>query len=114
MDGGAKRSAPPDEKKKGKTMGVVFKHTLKNMFSKPFRTIMLVLCIVICSFAGTMTFDMSNSVRNVLNSAFLSMFGDSNVMVTGNAGIEEKDFEGLPEHDKASRCTRDTHRPDGL
>lgn len=82
-------------------MGVVFKHTLKNMFSKPFRTIMLVLCIVICSFAGTMTFDMSNSVRNVLNSAFLSMFGDSNVMVTGNGGLEEKDFEGLPEHDKA-------------
>ena len=82
-------------------MGVIFKHTLKNMFSKPFRTIMLVLCILICSFAAMMTFDMSNSVRNVLESAFLTMFGDSNVMVTGNGGLKDADFEGLPEHDKA-------------
>ena len=70
------------------------------MFSKPFRTIMLVLCILICSFAAMMTFDMSNSVRNVLESAFLSMFGNSNVMVTANGGLEEADFEGLPAHDK--------------
>ncbi|MBR5040006.1 MAG: ABC transporter permease [Clostridiales bacterium] len=81
-------------------MGVIFKHTLKNMFSKPFRTIMLVLCILICSFAGMMTFDMSNSVRNVLESAFLSMFGDSNVIVSANNGLAESDFEGLPAHDK--------------
>ena len=70
------------------------------MFSKPFRTIMLVLCILICSFAGMMTFDMSNSVRNVLESAFLSMFGDSNVIVSANNGLAESDFEGLPAHDK--------------
>ena len=81
-------------------MGVIFKHTLKNMFSKPFRTIMLVLCILICSFAGMMTFDMSNSVRNVLESAFLSMFGDSNVIVSANNGLTNSDFEGLPAHDK--------------
>ena len=70
------------------------------MFSKPFRTIMLVLCILICSFAGMMTFDMSNSVRNVLESAFLSMFGDSNVIVSANNGLTNSDFEGLPAHDK--------------
>ncbi len=81
-------------------MGVIFKHTLKNMFSKPFRTIMLMLCIVICSFAGMMTFDMSNSIRNVLKSAFLTMFGDSNVMVTAPMGLSDSDFEGLPEHEK--------------
>ena len=88
------------KKNKGEKMGVIFKHTLKNMFSKPFRTIMLVLCILICSFAGMMTFDMSNSVRNVLESAFLSMFGDSNVIVSANNGLAESDFEGLPAHDK--------------
>ncbi len=81
-------------------MGVILKHTLKNMFSKPFRTIMLLLCILICSFAGMMTFDMSNSVRNVLESAFLSMFGDSNVIVSAPNGLENQDFEGLPAHDR--------------
>ncbi len=81
-------------------MGVIFKHTLKNMFSKPFRAFMLVLCILICSFAGMMTFDMSNSVRNVLESAFLSMFGNSNVIVSANNGLAESDFEGLPAHDR--------------
>lgn len=81
-------------------MGVIFKHTLKNMFSKPFRTFMLVLCILICSFAGMMTFDMSNSVRNVLESAFLSMFGDSNVIVSAPNGMTDSDFEGLPAHDR--------------
>lgn len=81
-------------------MGVIFKHTLKNMFSKPFRAFMLILCILICSFAGMMTFDMSNSIRNVLESAFLSMFGDSNVMVTSAIDLKDSDFEGLPAHDK--------------
>ena len=47
-----------------------------------------------------MTFDKSNSVRNVLESAFLSMFGDSNVIVSANNGLAESDFEGLPAHDK--------------
>ena len=81
-------------------MGVIFKHTLKNMFSKPFRTFMLILCILVCSFAGMMTFDMSNSVRNVLESAFLSMFGDSNVIVSSSSGLEDADFDGLPAHDR--------------
>ncbi|MBO4473658.1 MAG: ABC transporter permease [Clostridiales bacterium] len=81
-------------------MGVIFKHTLKNMFSKPFRTFMLILCILVCSFAGMMTFDMSNSVRNVLESAFLSMFGDSNVIVSAPNGMIDADFEGLPAHDR--------------
>ena len=89
-------------------MGVIFKHTLKNMFSKPFRTIMLILCIVICSFAGMMTFDMSNSVRNVLESAFLSMFGDSNVMVSTMNDLSEVDYSGLPEHDKTLITAKNT------
>ncbi|MBR5938480.1 MAG: ABC transporter permease [Clostridiales bacterium] len=81
-------------------MGVIVKHTLKNMFSKPFRAFMLILCILICSFAGMMTFDMSNSIKNILESAFLSMFGDSNVMVTSAIDLQDSDFEGLPAHDK--------------
>ncbi|MBO4687594.1 MAG: ABC transporter permease [Clostridiales bacterium] len=43
---------------------------------------------------------MSNSVRNVLESAFLSMFGDSNVIVSSSSGLEDADFDGLPAHDR--------------
>ncbi len=81
-------------------MGVIFKHTFKNMFSKPFRTLMLILCILICSFAGMMTFDMTNSITNILHSAYNSMVGTSNIVVTSKYALKESDFEGLPEHEK--------------
>ena len=81
-------------------MGVIFKHTIKNMFSKPFRTLMLILCILVCSFAGMMAFDMSNSIKNIFRSAFCTMAGNANVSVISKYGLEESDFEGLPEHDK--------------
>ncbi len=79
-------------------MGVILKHTLKNIFAKPLMTIFLVISITICAFAGMLAFDMSNSLENVLRGAFGTMFGTANVLVETSTEISEKDFEELPDH----------------
>ena len=54
-------------------MGVILKHTFRNIFAKPLMTLFLVVSITICSFAGMMAFDMNNSIKNILRGAFGSM-----------------------------------------
>lgn len=76
-------------------MGVVLKHTFKNIWSKKIRTLMLLFCIIIASFVGALAFDMTNSVQNILRAGFASMFGDSNVIINYNRGIDEDAFSGL-------------------
>ena len=76
-------------------MGVILKHTFRNIFAKPLMTIFLVVSITICSFAGMLAFDMSNSLENVLLGLFNSVYGTANVIVNSTDDIEESDFEGL-------------------
>ena len=76
-------------------MGVILKHTFRNIFAKPLMTILLVVSITICSFAGMLAFDMSNSLENVLLGLFNSVYGTANVIVNSTDDIEESDFEGL-------------------
>ena len=79
-------------------MVVILKHTFRNIFAKPLMTIFLVISITICAFAGMLAFDMSNSLENILGSAFGTMFGTANVVVETSTEISEKDFEGLPDY----------------
>ena len=54
---------------------------------------MLVLCIMMASFVAALSFDMTNSLKNILREAFSSAYGTSNVMVASSHGIDEKTFE---------------------
>lgn len=81
-------------------MGVVLKHTFKNIWSKPFRTIMLVICICFASFTAALAFDMSNSIVNILRSAFGSMYGKANAIVVCNQGIDEEKFAAIGDYEK--------------
>ena len=87
-------------------MGVILKHTLKNIFAKPLMTIFLVISITICAFAGMLAFDMSNSLENILRGAFGTMFGTSNVVVETSTELSEKDFEGLPDYTATFMSTK--------
>lgn len=84
---------------KGGNMGVILKHTFRNIFAKPLMTIFLVVSITICAFAGMLAFDMSNSLDNILKGLFSSVAGTSNVLVDTKTEIKEEDFEGLPEYE---------------
>ena len=76
-------------------MGVVLKHTFKNIWSKPFRTLMLLICIIMASFVAALSFDMTNSLKNILRDAFGSAYGTSNVLIADSHGIDESTFEGV-------------------
>ena len=75
-------------------MGVVLKHTFKNIWSKKIRTLMLLVCIIMASFVGALSFDMTNSLKNILRYGFASMFGDGNVIISNSAGIDDSSFAG--------------------
>ena len=89
-------------------MGVVLKHTFKNIWSKKIRTMMLLFCIITASFVAALSFDMTNSLKNVLRSAFGTMFGNGNVIISNNAGIDEDSFSGTEgyEYDVAKVSAR--------
>ena len=89
-------------------MGVILKHTLRNIFAKPLIMIFLVISITVCAFAGMMAFDMSNSLEGILKNAFASMFGKANVEIEATSEINEADFEDLPEHEACFVATKDS------
>lgn len=65
-------------------MGIVIKHTLKNVFKKPFRSLMVLFCISVCSLAALLCFDMSNSIETMIGGVFSSQLGDINFMASGD------------------------------
>ena len=80
-------------------MGTIIKLSIRNIFVKPLITVFLVLSIVFCSFAGLLAFDMSNSLSNILKSAFSDVYGKSNVIIETVNGIDRAAFDDLPEHE---------------
>ncbi|MCQ2533879.1 MAG: ABC transporter permease [Clostridia bacterium] len=69
-------------------MKIVLKHTLKNIFKKPFRTILVVTCVWICAFTALLSFDMTGSIRYMLSSLFSSQLGSIDVIVSGQINDE--------------------------
>lgn len=93
-------SKPKERETERTHMGIVLKHTFKNIWSKPFRTLMLVICILFASFTAALAFDMSNSIVNILRSAFTSMVGDANAYIVCPQGMDETAFDGTESYDK--------------
>lgn len=78
-------------------MGVVFKHILKNVFGKPGRTLLVIVCLTISSFVALMTFDMSGAMRNLFTNLYSSFFGSTDILVDGETEnsfrfLEDEEF----------------------
>lgn len=80
-------------------MKIILKHTLKNIFCKPGRTILVVLCILICSFVALMSFDLTDSIRNALKNYIGQMIGTTEIVVTGDEEYDIEADQNLPELD---------------
>lgn len=93
---------------KGGNMGVILKHTFRNIFAKPLMTLVLVVSITICAFAGMMAFDMSNSLENIFIGIYGTTTGTSNVLVSAPENIEENYFEGLPDFEATYVSPKDS------
>ncbi|MBP5491510.1 MAG: FtsX-like permease family protein [Clostridiales bacterium] len=60
---------------------------------------MLLICIIAASFVAALSFDMTNSLKNVLRAGFASMFGNGNAIVSYSQGIDDKAFAGTEDID---------------
>ena len=79
-------------------MNIILKTSLKNIFGKPFRTLMVVFAIFVCSVSAMLSFDMVSSIKGILNGIFAGI-SRADFMVSagssGNKGLPD----GFPESD---------------
>jgi len=79
-------------------MGIILKHTLKNIFKKPLRTLLVVFCVMVCSLAALLTFDMSGALENIVRSYGGTMFGTTDIIIEGkNLSLDILDIPEMPE-----------------
>lgn len=92
-------------------MKIIIKHTLKNIFGKPGRTFLVVLCLLICSFVALFTFDLSNSIDNVLKSMLGQMLGATEITVNSTEPLDLENDENIPEinYVEIKNCSNDNY-----
>lgn len=65
-------------------MRIILKHTLKNVFKKPLRSILVIFCVMVCAFTALLSFDMTGSIRFMISSLFSSQLGEMDIITAGN------------------------------
>ena len=80
-------------------MGLIFKTTLKNIFGKPFRTLLVVISIFICAFAAIFCFDLAGSMKGIIMNMYSGILGDADVLVSGGNPNLERLPEDFPAYD---------------
>ena len=79
-------------------MNIVLKNSLKNIFCKPFRTILVVFAIFVCSLCAMLCFDLGNSLTKILTSFLGSVSRADFLVFSGGSDIGSLP-EGFPEAD---------------
>ena len=64
-------------------MNIVLKNSLKNRFGKPFRTLLVVFAIFVCSLCALLCFDLSESITKVLTS-FMGSISRADFILMGS------------------------------
>ena len=75
----------------GINMGKILKHTLKNIFGKPGRTLLVLFCFVLCSFIAIFSFDISNTINSTVTGFMSQMLGTTDVMAEADEEIDFSD-----------------------
>ena len=79
-------------------MNIVLKNSLKNIFGKPFRTLLVVFAIFVCSLCALLCFDLSESITRVLTD-FMGSISRADFMVVSGGSDLSKLPDGFPEAD---------------
>jgi len=66
-------------------MGIVIKHTLKNIFCKPLRTIVVVFSIFLCALSGLLCFDLVGEMKAQIADLYSSVLGQADLLFYGKA-----------------------------
>lgn len=72
-------------------MRIIFKHTLKNIFKKPFRMLLMVFCLFSCAFVALLSLDMSGALDSMIGGFMGSFLGKAEMDINGT-DIEETIF----------------------
>ncbi len=77
-------------------MNIILKNSLKNIFGRPLRTLLVVFSIFVCSLSAMLSFDLADAVRGLL----LNMYGAMSVgdIIATPSGFSGKGLpDGFPE-----------------
>lgn len=78
-------------------MNIVIKHTLKNIFKKPFRSIVLMLCVMVTCLTAFLALDMSGTIGDIITGYMADMLGTVDVEIISTKSIDMAMFDELPE-----------------
>ena len=75
---------------------MLLKYTLKNIFQKPGRLIVLMLCLIAACFFGFLAVDFGGSLKNIVGSLYTGNMGKTDYILISlsKEGIEGEDFSG--------------------
>lgn len=79
-------------------MGIILKHTFKNIFHKPGRTLLMTFCIFLCSLAASLCLDISNSIERIFASSMSSFSGSTDIQYYGIVPVDDELMNILPEN----------------
>ncbi len=69
-------------------MGILFKSSIKNIISKPLRTLVLIVCIFAMSLAAFVTVDVGGALTGALKTYLGKALGNTDVIITSTNGVD--------------------------
>ena len=79
-------------------MNIVLKNSLKNIFCKPFRTLLVLFAIFMCSLCALLCFDLGSAIERVITDMFASVSRADIMVVSGGSDLTNLP-DGFPEAD---------------
>ena len=79
-------------------MNIVLKNSLKNIFCKPFRTLLVLFAIFMCSLCALLCFDLGSAIGRIITGLFASV-SRADIMVSSGGSDLSNLPEGFPEAD---------------
>ena len=61
-------------------MNLIIKHSIKNIFAKPLRLLLLVFCITFASFTALLALDMKHNIQSLMRGYAMEMLGKADII----------------------------------
>ena len=76
---------------------MLLRFTLKNMFEKPLRLFVLLLCVTVASFAGCLAIDIGGTLKNIMTEMMSEMLGSVDFFISTDKKLTDECFAGCPD-----------------
>lgn len=76
---------------------MLLRFTLKNMFEKPLRLFVLLLCVTVASFAGCLAMDIGGTLKNIMTEMMSELIGTVDYFISTDKKLSDECFAGCPD-----------------